>query len=215
MLPTKSKTVLLRPEVQERLDTIVDYLKDTGNTMKLDKDTQGMHDRMQFAYDHMRSYWPESGIVKAIMKKFGVSQRTAYNDIDNAEYIHGSVGQINLTFHVQLLLDISMKNIKMAMDDKDTKALSKAIEARVKILKLVEEDKSIPWELLQPSQYTMIINNFNGNSAIKLDLNKVEELSSETVIEIQRQLEQKFDAELIDILTPSIDESSDKGTAAE
>lgn len=205
MFPSASKKVLMRPEQQHKLDCIIEYMKDMTGSIILTSEDKGMHDRMAYAYDHLRNYLPKSDVAKLIKKKFKVSMRTAYNDLDNAQYIHGSVGELNLTFEIKMLLDVSMLNIKMAVEDKDSKALAKAIEARVKILKLVEDDKSIPWELLEPSHYTMIIN-INGEIGKKIDLNKTSELSIETMDEVQKQLDKKFDADLIETLKPVPDE---------
>src|SRR5689334_8016464 len=150
--------LLKRPDPETVLDKIVDHMTDLSGTIILTTEQKQLQEKIEFAYDHLRAQYQDKDIVALLMKKFECSRSSAYNYIDAARYVHGNVSKINLPYELKELLQINLKAIKWALDERNGKDLTKAIEARVKILSLVKTDEAIDWSKILPNNYYLIIN---------------------------------------------------------
>lgn len=177
---------------QQTLDRIIEWMADTTGMIVLTNDDKAIHDRFEYAYDHLRQQYPSADVVAFLMKKFNISRRTAYNDIDNAKYVHGEIGKPNLSYEIKNLLEVSTKNIQQAILDGNPKVLALAIEARVKVLKLIQEDTTFPWHLLERNQY--VLNIYSAGKNYSFDLDKVDQISPTELKQVMESLDEHYDA---------------------
>lgn len=208
-------TLLKRGKAPEtELDKIIEFMVDLTGSVKLDEKRMLKYERIQYADQHLRQQYSFSDTVALLIKRFGVSRATATNDIRDAKYVHGSVGRVNLEYEKQELLEVSRKNIKLTLEDRDPKALTKALEAHTNILKLFKEEEQIPWDKVQANQYIFAININAGDpeqQKYKINLDKLEKLNDEEVKFLQDRLESHFD----DLLEKTLIDGSSTTIAAE
>jgi len=135
--------------------------------------------RYEFAYDQRRLYKRKADIVQMIEHKFSVSRQQAYRDINESEFIFGKSENSSKAFHRNLLLEMSMKNIEIAMKSKDSEVITKALLAHAKISGVDKEDPDLPdfskmeqhnYFIQMPIEYQEFLkNNIFRKGAVNLD----------------------------------------------
>jgi len=207
---------LKRPSIETTLDRIVKHLCDMTGTILLTKEELEMEEKIQYAYDHLRQRYQDKDVAAFLIKKFQCSRSSAYNYIYAARFVHGNIQKPNRDYELNELLQMSLIPIRIAIENRDGKELIKAIEARTKIIALINQDNSVDWNKILPNNYFLIINNKEeGKDSLRIDLNNVEKLSSEQVIVIQKQIDDHFDNELVEILESKTNGPSQQSTISE
>jgi hypothetical protein len=213
---SRSNNQLRRPPAETDLDIILQHMLDMTGTSRLDDKLSRMHERIEFAYDQIRQRYQDADIVSLLIKRYQVSRSTAYCDIRNARMLFGEMGPVNLSFEIRELLQLSLLNIRMAVDNKNVKELTRAIKARTNILKLHKERDDIDWSKIEPNAYYLMINVAEG--AIRLDLDQFDKVPKTEQQSIFSQLMDHFDAEVVEIISEDVNPSgqttvTEQGTA--
>ena len=206
-----SNKLLKLPDPETMLDKMVAYETDLSGTVALNDQEKELNERIAFAYDHLRAQYQDKDVTAFLQKRFKCSRSSAYNYIRAARKVHGNVNKIDLNFELYDLLQISLLAIKWAKDDHNYKDLTKAIEARTKILSLVKHDDKIDWSKVQPNNYFLILNQNNSSGeGLKIDFRNMEKLTMEQLNEVQNSVDDHFDNELVEILESKINGHSEQ-----
>lgn len=105
-------------------DKIVAYLQDDTGGQMLSKKEQELLERYDYADNLIRAYRSDKNIVAMMVKKFKYSKITAYRDIKNAKYVHGSVCKVEKEYWRDVLIKSIIETMAMAKSKKDFKALA-------------------------------------------------------------------------------------------
>lgn len=131
-------------------DKIIAYLQDDSGGQILSKKEQELLERYDYADNLIRSYKSDKKIVAMLVSKFKYSKITAYRDIKNAKYVHGSVCKVEKEYWRDLLIKSIIETMAMAKAKKDFKALAMCHANLYKAVGLDKDDsQAIPFEHLQ------------------------------------------------------------------
>lgn len=188
-----------RPNTE--LDNILGYM--SGQSKEISSDSERRIERFSFIYSLLMEYKPDKFIVEEVMKRFAIKKSQAYKDISDTRYVYGSYMTIDKGFEIYQQLQECARAMRWAIEDKDTKSLVKAIEAKTKILALIPDDKEIPWDKIAPSNYFMILKMADG-SAKQLDFRSLLSLEPEKTIQLMEELESQSVDTTFEILESNV-----------
>jgi hypothetical protein len=116
-------------------DVIIDYLRDPNGDTKLTLKQKTKYDRYLFIHGLRMRYKQHKYIISVLGKApYSRTERQARYDISEAEYIFGKAIDISADYERAFLIDVSRKNIAMAVKSGDSKSLTAAIKAHAEIL---------------------------------------------------------------------------------
>lgn len=144
-------------------------------------------ERFNYIYNLMMSHRQDKFIVKQVMAQFKISKSQAYIDLQDTRYVHGSFLTVDKGFELYKQLQDIERAISWAIERKSNAELIKAIGEKTKILELVPDKDSIPWEKLAPSNYYMLIQ-FKDGSMQELNLRTLHQLPADDYQKIMEQL---------------------------
>ncbi len=114
--------------------------------------------RWDYADNLIRHYHSMKDVVPMIMKKFNVSQATAYRDIANAKRFFASINKIDKDYWRYMLSEFCMDNLRLSIAKKDPKAVVLTIKTMYLVLGLDKDDPDMPnWEDIEQHNYNITL----------------------------------------------------------
>lgn len=120
-------------------EVIKEFLMAGGEGVELTDKQQALLSRWEFADEKIRENMGKLSrveIAKMLVYKFGVSLRTATNDMVNAEYVFSSSNPINKAHRIGLRIEFLEKQILKAANAQDYKAVASLEKTLAKYLEI-------------------------------------------------------------------------------
>lgn len=171
------------------LDRLQKWASDPEKYSKLNPEDSAIFERWSTADDLLRRYPARKYCVQMMVAKYHYDQATAYRDLANAQVFFGTVNVFNKEYIKGWLIEDIFNLIKKAKESGDHKARSAAHANLIKVMGFDREDKNlIRPEDLEPHKYYAVL--VNGTDAIKIDLEKLDEIPLETRYKIVASIDE-------------------------
>lgn len=115
----------LRRKNDTTFDKIFKFYNDTLAQTKLSAAEETIRRRWELAWLKRSKLIPNRMIVKRLQKRFGISERTAYDDIKFAEILFGDPGEQNKEAKRTIVSNLIEKAMRKALKFDDLKAFEK------------------------------------------------------------------------------------------
>lgn len=112
--------------------------------VKLTKKEEELRRRWQLAFTILCRHRSRQQTVKILMRLGKISERSAYQDINNANKLFGDVFKTNKETERHILHEMAMENYNEAKKKHDLDNMNKAVAIMVKIKGLETEDPDLP-----------------------------------------------------------------------
>lgn len=94
------------------------------------------------------------GIVKYLIKHFGITEPTAYQDIKDARLLYGNIEKTSKQADRVIVLEKIRKALRLAWKQLDLKAYQKFLDMEIKVLGLDRDEPEMPdFEALKANTY--------------------------------------------------------------
>lgn len=138
----------------DRAERIVSYLAGVEKGVTLSESEKKILDICSKIHGYRTKLMSKDQIASLVSKTEKVEKRQVYNLIIETERIFGGVGKVHKEYERQFLLQLSMQNIEIAMKEKNSTAITKALMAHYKIAGLEEFIPEMPdFSKLEQHQY--------------------------------------------------------------
>ena len=148
--------------------------------------------RMEIIDSLLRKYGSPSKVANMIVNdsRFGGIKKTrAYQLIQETKYIYNTAHKLDVDYFYQVVFEKAFETLNRAILANSLAEQNKAIKNLAAILATCKEENPINADLLNPHEYTLLINLPDRPEGYKLSLNKLHEISQDERVEIVRQLE--------------------------
>lgn len=126
-------------------DKIIQFLIEPGDdTSDLPEELKKKYLILKEVHGYRLRFKSKIKIVKLLQMIHPVSERQAYNYINETEYVFGKVGGVDKDYERQFLLTVALKNISLALKKKDNKAINSAIITYHMVAGLDKDDSNMP-----------------------------------------------------------------------
>lgn len=126
-------------------DKIIQFLTEPGDdNSDLPEDLKKKFLILKEVHGYRLRFKSKKRIVELIQMLHPVSERQAYNYINETEYVFGKVGGVDKDYERQFLLTVALKNIRLALSRKDPKAINSAIITYHMVAGLDKDDSNMP-----------------------------------------------------------------------
>jgi len=115
----------LRRTDDTTFDKIFKFYNDTKVQTKLSEAEETIRQRWELAWLKRSKLMPKRMIVKRLCKKFGISERTAYDDIKSTELLFGDPEEQNKEAKRTIMSNLIEKAMRKALKYDDFKAFEK------------------------------------------------------------------------------------------
>jgi hypothetical protein len=160
--------------LDKRMDNLIAYYKSPRKHPLTDFERAWL-DRLWQVNCLIRTGKKDSTVVAIIMKEYGVSRATAYNDITDARRLYGSLAKPEKEFWREVLREWATENMMIAKEMGDMKAQAAAIANLIKITGVDKESPELPdFSKFEPHTYQLTVV-MDGRAQI-LNLDKPEEI---------------------------------------
>jgi hypothetical protein len=185
------KLLVKLPREETGVDRIIRFKKGLDLIAGLSDQETMIMERADYADNLIRTdlHMNDNEIAKRLATKYQISVATAYSDIQNARRIHGSVKQFEKPYWLSFVLEHARKALGLAYESKNVRYIIEAIREMGKIVAMLPEESKDPLDKLQQHNYFLMIK--SENSAIRIDLNKVDKLPLEQIKAIEESIEQE------------------------
>ncbi len=138
-------------------DAIIEYLGNPDGPQRITFQQQEKLKRYQFIHGLRMRYKDHKYIVGQLLLK-GRTDRQARYDIAEAEYIFGAAINVSREYEMAFLIEMSRKNIRLAMIGKDPTKISKALELHHKLLGEEQDQSTLPdFSKFEQHNYNMVL----------------------------------------------------------
>lgn len=127
----------INPDSRDKMERLYDYISGR-NPEALSPEDASVLERCNFADNQLRNRYTERKVCEMIKAKFGVSDSTAYNDLQTTKYIFNSLSIEDKEYGLKLLLEINMEALQKAMTRDDLKVAGSLMDTRLKILEKIK-----------------------------------------------------------------------------
>ena len=150
---------------------------------KLSAEDLRVKERIDTAHSlRLKEHNTDTTVCSMLMKRFGISQRTAYRDIATSKRIFGQIHKADKDELRHLVTEWSIELFKMAIKSKNLKAMEKAVERITKANNLDKEEMDLPdASKIQPPVQLLSVNfNFINSPMFK----KVDQAMQEALLKL-------------------------------
>lgn len=141
-----------------KADNIIRYLINPGDESVTLTDTEKTTlARCKAIHGFRMRYMKTEQVIALIMQTYGIKDRQARNLIHETEKIFGTVGKPHKDYERVFLLEASRKNIELAMAERNSTKITKALLAHYKMAGLEEFIPDMP-DFAKLEQHKYIIN---------------------------------------------------------
>ncbi len=138
-------------------DEIIAYLSNPDGPTSISVQQQERLKRYQFIHG-LRMRFKDHKFIIGQLKTKGRNERQARYDIAETEYIFGVAINVSRQYELAYLLEMSRKNISIAMRSKDSQKISKALDTHHKILGPEVDESDIPdFSKFEQHNYNMVL----------------------------------------------------------
>lgn len=182
------ETVLRKKDSRTSIEVIKEYILDTKGRVELSEINKAIYERLKFAWFQMtQQHYSRTQTVSIIEKHFGITERQAYIDVNEALSLFGDMSKVEKEAMRMIIYEAGMKTFQLAAAQKDPKAMATALKVVSKGLGLEREDTDPPdYSKLEQNIYVIQIDESQKKNIDKLlgqsgtiDLNKIEYLDYE------------------------------------
>ncbi len=153
------------------LDGIVEYLQDDTGLIVIDGKTQDKLDRINFADNCINLYNAPKNVIPMLMKKFDISESTAWRDLAAAQYVFGSIGKTQKEYWRKTIINFAMYAIALARAKKDIKGLNAGILNLIKATGIDKDDPEMPdFSKFEQHNYQIVISEELTRELLKMTL---------------------------------------------
>lgn len=161
-------------------DKIIAYLNNKDEKSNLPANLKTKLDRYLFIHGLRMRYKQHSYIIGHLGEFYKRNERQARYDIAEAEYIFGKAIQISRQYELAFLLQMSIKNVELAMTSKDVKLITMALKMHHEIIGPEQDMSEMPdatkfeqhvYNMILPPGIGDLLKNMVSSGA--LDLSKV------------------------------------------
>ncbi len=126
-------------------DKIIQFLIEPGDdTIDLPEDLKKKYLILKEVHGYRLRFRDKQKIVKLLDRNHNLSERQAYNYINETEYVFGKVGGVDKDYERQFLLTVALRNIQLAIRKQDNKAINSAIITYHMVAGLDKDDSNMP-----------------------------------------------------------------------
>lgn len=157
----KAVAALMQPEDrtgQKDFDRIWRFLFLPNSRIELTEHESKVHERWDFAWRMLIAMYTRKQLVNAIIKKYGVSKRCAYDDVKFSMMLFGDGKEQNKAAKKLIAEEWIVRGIKKAWDEEDMDAYDKLISRYTKLNGLDEEHAENPLKDLKPNTIVIVSN---------------------------------------------------------
>ncbi|MES2590897.1 MAG: hypothetical protein V4608_03345 [Bacteroidota bacterium] len=161
-------------------DKIIAFIENKDGKSTLPVNLQKKLERYKFVHGLRLRYKQHSYIIGHLFEFYKRNERQARHDIAEAEYIFGKAINVSIKYERYVLLQISIKNIEIAMLSKDVNLITKALLGHHTLLGKEEDESDMPdasdfqqhtFNMILPDSIADMFKNMISQGAI--DLNKI------------------------------------------
>ena len=133
-------SALLLAEKTSDWQVIKQYLTNRLGNLELSELQQRKLTRYQFVYNQLSSgNILEKEVIPLLVKHYNISDRQAYEDLNDAKEIYSSLFNLNKMFELRLQLDINRLMLQKAKDINDIKGFAALEKNRAKLLEMIPD----------------------------------------------------------------------------
>jgi len=170
---------------------------DNPNTEVLTADEKRIWERIDFAYDQLKTETPRE-VVNRIVKKFNISRTQATKDIQLCNQLLAPTNRTDIEWMRNFIISDAMLQIKVAQEMLDMKGWAAARDTIMKVyLNELNSQAPIDPELLGRNTYYALIN-INGN---------VEKLELDKLTGLPREKKEELAQIILEDITPQVAET--------
>jgi len=138
-------------------DQIIAFMEDMGETT-LPASVRANYERYCEIHSMLARYKQHSAIIGFLKDRYQRTERQARYDIGETQYIFGKVIQVNRNYEKAYLLELSRKNLELAMNTRNPKLISQAIITHKDLLGPEEVESDAPdFSALEPHRYSIVL----------------------------------------------------------
>ncbi|TXK73949.1 hypothetical protein [Mesonia sp. HuA40] len=138
-----------------------DKTPDEIKLQRLSDTDKELKKRWEAAFVGMLEWRSPEQVKKMLMETFGISQATAYRDIQRCEMLFGSFKRFDKEAHRYISYERKSKLLQLALKDKNYELAAKIDKEMDKLLGLHEMDSPIDLEKIAAQDYDIIISKKN------------------------------------------------------
>ncbi len=143
-------------------DVIIQYLRNPQDETDLPAKLQKSLLRFKSIHELRMRYKQRSDIVAMMLELFSDyykgKERKVHQDINEAEYVFGESVDVSFKYERSFLLEVSKKNIEIAVKQKNSKLLSAAIKTHLEVLGPESDGEDIPdFNNLEGNTYNIVL----------------------------------------------------------
>jgi hypothetical protein len=128
-----------------KADKIIRYLLNPDDdSIELTKAEKEKYDILKKIHGYRSQYSRKNDLIAIIKSVHGVKDRQAYMLINECEYVFGKITGVDKDYERNFLLDVSLKNIEIAMASRNSLAITKALTFHYKAAGLAEFIPEMP-----------------------------------------------------------------------
>lgn len=114
--------------------------------------------RMIWIWDKAKKGYPTTKLVNMFAKKFGCTTRRAHYQLNDAKKLFGDMEKTDIQVEKYLVTQMAKDTYRKAIKEGDIKGRNQSIANIIKALGLDKIDpNAIDWKKLQPSLYTIVL----------------------------------------------------------
>lgn len=139
-------------------DRIWRFLFIPKSRIELTEHEQRVYERWDFAWRMLRKMYTRGQVANSLMKRYGGSKRTAYDDVRNAMMLFDNPKDQNKAAKRAIAEEWIVRGIKKAWDNGDLDAYERLVSRYSKLNGLDEEDVKNPMKDLKPHTILIVSN---------------------------------------------------------
>lgn len=140
-------------------DKIIRYLLNPEDPdCDLTESLKKKFDILKSVHSFRMRYYRKTDVIKILQELHNVSERQAYNYMQECEYVFGSTEGVHKAYERNFLLECSRKNIELSMNSRKPDLITKALMAHYRLCGLDEVIIDMPdFSALEPNNYTITL----------------------------------------------------------
>ena len=140
-------------------EIIRQWYTDERDRIKLNERQEIKLERMLFIYDKLvKDAMGSTNLAKFVSKKFSITSRQAYIDINDAKELFGDLSRVKKDAFRNVVYEYALQTFRKAKERNDIKGMNAATNNMIKVWALDKEDPELPdFDKLKQSLYPVIL----------------------------------------------------------
>ncbi|OFY87849.1 MAG: hypothetical protein A3F72_02970 [Bacteroidetes bacterium RIFCSPLOWO2_12_FULL_35_15] len=138
-------------------DLIIAFLENPDDS-KLPAKTRENYERYIIINNMLMRYNQHSAVIGFLKDKYEMSERKARYCIAETQYIFGQMIKVNRPYEIAYLLELSRKNLEIALNSRDNKKISMALKCHLEIVGPELDMNDMPdFSDFEPHKYSIVL----------------------------------------------------------